>query len=125
MKCANNNEIENIYNCSIDGIECDCKNCKDDICKDFSCGTCIDNGEYFEKCPGKRERTLNLKDTEAVLEFLKKVLQVSRKECEQKNDAVQTDKNSETEALQKGRIETYDEIINVINGLLTELAENK
>lgn len=127
------NKIER--ECAKNGIPCACKGCFDTKCKNENCGICCDCDEYWLHCENRRDVKLDLTDTKAVLAHLRKcfaghlaVCKLGLERCETivANGETLDDKDWETrKALQEGRIESYENCLSYICGLLDEIQEKE
>lgn len=109
--------------CLKNGKQCACKECKDDKCRKSECALCLGCEEYWEKCPSRRDKELDLSNTKEVLEHLRKCFRGFLASCEYGKATFAVD--PWREALQDGRIETYKHCISNINGLLQEIEERE
>lgn len=109
--------------CLKNGTQCACKECKDEDCRKSECAICYKCDEYWEKCPSRRDKELDLSNTKEVLEHLRKSFLGHLGWCEYRKATFAVE--PEREALQDGRIETYKHCIGAINGLLKEIEESE
>lgn len=121
--------------CIKNGIQCACAECFDTKCKAENCGICCDSDEYWKQCPARRDTKLDLTNTKEVLKDLQKCIAGHLVICKMalergeiltlKGEKVSEEEREVREAMQKGRIESYENCLGYVNGLLKEMEETE